>query len=330
DAQLLSSDRQAQTQAGSRVSADQGQVSTAQRSLASARSALVDARARETVYGPGSIYTEVPSPGRVITRGQRLYAIDGRPVLLLYGTAVARRSFVAGMSSGVDVAELNANLYALGYGQGLTGNTFTSATAAAVRALQHAHAMSVTGMLPLGSVVIAPGAVRLKSIAQDAAVGSTVSPGPLLAVSSTARAVTIALDTSLEGEVKVGDPAIITLPDNTTTPGRISYISKVAATGQNGTTVAVRVTPEHPAATGTLDQAPVNVQITTARVHRALVVPVNALVAVASGGYAIEEVSNGAHHLVAVHPGLFDDADGLVQIRGVGLAAGQQVVVPGV
>jgi hypothetical protein len=36
------------------------------------------------------------------------------------------------------------------------------------------------------------------------------------------------------------------------------------------------------------------------------------------------------HHLVAVTTGLFDDADGLVQVSGPGSAAGQRVVVPGV
>ena len=39
-----------------------------------------------------------------------------------------------------------------------------------------------------------------------------------------------------------------------------------------------------------------------------------------------------ASHLVRgvlyAHAGLFDDADGLVQVSGVGLSAGQHVVVP--
>lgn len=34
----------------------------------------------------------------------------------------------------------------------------------------------------------------------------------------------------------------------------------------------------------------------------------------------------GRHHLVAVHVGLFDDASGLVQVSGPGLAARQHVV----
>jgi hypothetical protein len=36
----------------------------------------------------------------------------------------------------------------------------------------------------------------------------------------------------------------------------------------------------------------------------------------------------GVHHLVPVTLGLFDDADGLVQVFSRGLAAGQAIVVP--
>jgi hypothetical protein len=89
------------------------------------------------------------------------------------------------------------------------------------------------------------------------------------------------------------------------------------------------VNPTDPSATGSWDQAPVDVTITTAAVHDALVVPVDALLALAGGGYAIEvSGADGPHHLVAVTLGLFDDADGLVQVTGSGLAAGQHVVVP--
>ena len=69
-------------------------------------------------------------------------------------------------------------------------------------------------------------------------------------------------------------------------------------------TITVEVTPTDPAATGSLDQAPVEVSITTASVKDALVVPVDALLALASGGYAVEVVgAAGAHHLVPVSLG---------------------------
>jgi multidrug efflux pump subunit AcrA (membrane-fusion protein) len=73
----------------------------------------------------------------------------------------------------------------------------------------------------------------------------------------------------------------------------------------------------------------VTVTITTAAANNALVVPVDALLAQARGGYAVEVVDpTGVHRLVAVSLGLFDDADGLVQVTGSGLRAGQHVVVP--
>jgi hypothetical protein len=71
------------------------------------------------------------------------------------------------------------------------------------------------------------------------------------------------------------------------------------------------------------------VAITTAAVHNALVVPVDALMALSGGRYAVEVVNfGGVHHLVDVSPGIFDDAAGQVQVSGSGLAAGQHVVVP--
>jgi hypothetical protein len=94
----------------------------------------------------------------------------------------------------------------------------------------------------------------------------------------------------------------------------------------------VDVTPSDPRATGAWDQAPVQVGITTDSVPDALVVPVTALLAQSSGGYAVEIAGAGAgtnnSHLIPVSLGLFDDADGLVQVTGAGLAAGQRVVVP--
>jgi hypothetical protein len=121
---------------------------------------------------------------------------------------------------------------------------------------------------------------------------------------------------------------MITLPTGRVTPGVVSSAGKVA-TGGNNPTITVTVTLKHPKAAGALDQAPVTVSITTASIKNALVVPVGALLARASGGYAVEEVTaGGRHHLVPVTLGLFDGAAGLVQVSGAGLAAGQRIVVP--
>jgi hypothetical protein len=94
--------------------------------------------------------------------------------------------------------------------------------------------------------------------------------------------------------------------------------------------VQVDITPTDPAATGTVDQAPVTIAVTTATVKGVLAVPATALVTTASGQPGIEVVdANHITHSVQVSLGLFDDANGLVQITGTGLDVGQHIALPG-
>src|ERR1700679_3598256 len=92
---------------------------SAENKHASARPNLSPARSSAALYGQGSTFTALPSVGQIVRRGQSLYEIGSQPVLLLYGSTPATQAFLAGMAPGPDVAELNANLDALGYGQGL-------------------------------------------------------------------------------------------------------------------------------------------------------------------------------------------------------------------
>ncbi len=93
-------------------------------------------------------------------------------------------------------------------------------------------------------------------------------------------------------------------------------------------TVTVEVQPTDQEATGSSDQVPVHVEITTQVVESALSVPVTALVGKSGGGFAVEVVrADGRRKLVAVKVGLFDTAGGRVQVEG-DLVEGDQVVVP--
>jgi len=333
DHQTVATDEQSVAAALEKVAADKRSVSAAEAAVPGPATSYASARSSATFYDATSTYTMLPVVGRVLRAGQALYAVDGKPCLLLYGSVTAWRAFVAGMSPGPDVAELNTNLRSLGYGDP-SGDTFSSATRASIVRLQQAHGLAQTGELLLGAVIFKPSAVRVTSV--QATLGGAVQPGAVLAVTSTARVVTIALDASQQASIKVGDEATITMPDNSTTPGVVSAVGSVATTpsgdsnGQSQTpTVDVEVTPTNPAATGRLDQAPVQVSVTTASVKNALVVPVNALLALAGGGYAVETVdAAGSHKLVAVGLGLFDDAQGLVQLTDTTVVAGQHVVVP--
>jgi hypothetical protein len=341
DVELVSSDTQGAGSAAAKADGDRASLAAAQDALASADQASSSARASAAAYGQSSTFTMLPAVGQVVSRGQSLYAISGRPVLLLYGSTVPTRAFMVGMSAGADVAELNANLDALGYGHGLAGDAFTTATASAIGALQAAQGSPATGALALGAVVFEPGAVRVTSV--TAALGASVTPGPALGITSTTPQVEIELPAAEQSSVSVGDAVAITLPNDAATPGVVSSVGTVAkappsnggegAGGggggeEGGATIEVDVAPSEPAAIGHLDEAPVAVSITTASVRRALVVPVDALLALAGGGYALEVVEGRVHRLQAVTLGLFDDAAGLVQVGGRGLSAGQRVVVP--
>lgn len=324
DAQAVTADRAGITTATVKVHADL-------QALSAARTTLAQGESSAATYGQNAVYTMLPKVGQIVRLGHPLYAIDGVPAFLFYGGEPASRAFRPGMSSGADVAELNRNLRRFG---GPSGDAFTAATALAIERFQSAHHLPATGRFPLGSVVFEPGAVRVTSVTPTQ--GSPVQAGAVLGISSTRRVVTIALDASQQTNVKDGDAVVITLPDNSTTPGHVSFVGTVATTpsndqnnGSSSPTIEVDVTPDRPGATGRLDQAPVDVSITTATVRDVLAVPVDALVALAGGGYAVEEVSSaGVHHLVAVGVGLFDDAAGMVEVSGSGLAAGQRVVVP--
>jgi hypothetical protein len=300
-------------------------------------------------------YTQLPTLGQVIRQGHPLYRVNDTPVALLYGSTPAYRTLSAG-ATGPDVAELNADLVALKYASSSQlrprSAFFGSATTAAVEKLQAALGLPHTGKLNLGQAVFEPVAVRVTTVSAQlggrAQAGETMMQG-----TSTTRQVQVALDAAQQTTMAAGNRVSITLPNNQTTPGVVSSVATVAtcpsSSGAGGSgsssatpgtdtcssgstpTITVDVTPSDPGATGTWDQAPVQVGITTDSVRGALVVPVTALVAQSPGGYAVEvagaRVGTG-NRLVSVSLGLFDDADGLVQVTGPGLAAGQEVVVP--
>lgn len=326
----------AQAQAVQSHDQSQAKISMDETALQNAQSALATAQA--SAVNPGTTYTQLPGVGAKVSQGQTLYTVSGVPVPLLYGDTPFWRDLSLGVSDGHDVGELTANLIALGFGSGLPqSDHFSADTEAAVQQWQASIGAPQTGVVHLGDAVVEHGVVIVTAVTPS--VGGTVQPGAtIMQVTSTTRQVTVNLDAGQQSQVKVGDAVTITLPNHQTTTGTVSFVSSVATTpannGNNGNnnsppTIEVDITLTNPSATGNLDQAPVQVSITTASVTDALVVPVTALVALAGGGYAVEVAdAHGGHHLVAVTPGLFDDADGLVQVTGSSLTAGQKVVVP--
>jgi hypothetical protein len=298
----------------------------------------------------GGIVTAVPAAGSVIRRGQPVYEVDGHPVPLWYGPRPAWRAFEAGMSDGPDVRALEANLAALGFDPDhamTVDGHFSAATLAAIKRWQRDTLRQPpsgrTGAIPLGHVLFRPGPLRVASA--SATVGAPVQQGaPILSVTSTRPVVTVALAPGLQGQVRAGDRVRLVLPDGTATAGIVQRVSRVAVLadpapgqdgggggggdGSQGATIPLTIRLTMPRAAAGLDQAPVQVAITTESHRGVLAVPITALLAQPGGSYAVEVVAGGARRRVPVRTGLFDETSGLVEVAGPGLAAGTTVEVP--
>ena len=183
--------------------------------------------------------------------------------------------------------------------------------------------------------------------------------GTVLTATSTTPIVTLDLDVSQEYLVKPGDAVSIVLPNGSSSVGgHIETVGNVATcAGGGGTgsgtgatngsstaaqstcssggsgnsstpTVPVTITLDSTPELATLDQAPVNVDITTQRAPNVLAVPVNALLALQGGGYGVEVVTSSTGHLVGVTTGLYSSNSNLVQVSGLGISVGMRVQVP--
>jgi peptidoglycan hydrolase-like protein with peptidoglycan-binding domain len=282
-------------------------------------------------------YTKLPDSGDKVDCGGVLYRVDDKPVLLLCGTVPAYRVLRTG-DDGRDVRQLNRNLRRLGYvadaGVGIDADDdFTAATKKALEVLQRDKRLTVTGKLEVDDAVFLPASARIANVIGQ--LGGSARPGaPVLSATSNTPEVRLSLDPSQQDALKKGDRARITLPTNRTVKGKVHRLGNVveAPDDKNANpgpaTIPVYIRFDHPAQARGLDQAPVQVDITTKGVESALSVPVTALVGKSGGGFAVEVVRAGARReLVAVKLGLFDSADGRVQVEGE-LREGDDVVVP--
>jgi peptidoglycan hydrolase-like protein with peptidoglycan-binding domain len=286
----------------------------------------------------GGTYTKLPEEGDKVDCGDVLYRVDDNPVLLLRGTVPAYRDLHIG-DVGKDVLQLNRNLHRLGFDADAgvdidpDDRHFTWETETALEKLQDDKGFDETGRLGIDDAVFLPEAVRIAKVTGQ--LGGSARPGaPVLSATSNAPEVQMDIDPSQQDALKKGERAQITLPDNTSVTGKVDRIGAVAQApaGQDGNaenvTIPAYIRLDHPAQARGLDQAPVQVDITTKGVQNALSVPVTALVGKSGGGFAVEVVRGGGRReLVAVKLGLFDTGGGRVQVEG-DLREGDSVVVP--
>jgi peptidoglycan hydrolase-like protein with peptidoglycan-binding domain len=275
--------------------------------------------------GHGTV-TALPAVGTVVDRGGQLAEVDGKSVLLLFGDRPLWRALAEGVDDGPDVEQLEANLIALGYStESRLGpnEKWTAATTTAVKAWQKALGIEQTGTIEPGQVLFQPGPLR---VAQHLVEVGGQAAAPVLQVTGTTQSVRVNLVAKKQALVHQGDAVQVVLPSGSAVAGSITSVGTVAEAAQGGQgdpTIPVVVALTDPAAAGGLDQAPVTVKITITSASGVLAVPVQALLALAEGGYAVERVTGTTTELVGVTLGAA--ADGFVAITGA-IAAGDEVV----
>ena len=283
-----------------------------------------------TRSGEGTI-TALPALGTTVDRGQNLVEVDGDAVPLWFGDRPLWRTLDDNAENGPDVAEIEANLVALGFATPSTltvDQDWTAATTTAVKKWQKALRREETGVLTPADVVIQPGPVRIAD--HPTAVGGSAG-GEVATVTAPIRQVSVDLDATKQSLLTKDQPVQVGLPDGTMLDATIAMVGTVATAKDTGDpenpgdpVIEVTISLVDPAGAGTLDGAPVRVQVVTSAATDVLAVPVDALLALAEGGYAVERASGGKG-LVRVEPGAF--SDGWVEVTG-DIAEGDKVKVP--
>jgi peptidoglycan hydrolase-like protein with peptidoglycan-binding domain len=281
----------------------------------------VSARATGTLTGVAGV-------GTVIQRGQALFRIDDKPVILLIGTLPAYRALSSG-TEGADVKQFETNLAALGYDGFTVDEEYTGSTASAVREWQEDLGIDETGVVDLGRVVFAAAALRVD--AQSASVGAAVQASTaVLSCTGTARVATVELDIGDARLAPVGAAVEVSLPNGKKSAGKVvaaeTVVDDSEGAGDSETTLKVTVSIEDQTAPATFDRAAVTIAFTASKRENVLTIPVAALLALAEGGYGVEIVEGASSRVMAVETGLF--AGGRVEVSGDGLTEGMTVGVP--
>jgi peptidoglycan hydrolase-like protein with peptidoglycan-binding domain len=283
--------------------------------------------------------TWIAPVGSTVQRGESLFKIDERPVVVLYGSLPLYRTLRVG-EQGSDVRELEQNLAELGYTGFAVDDTYTNATAGAVSVWQARLGLPQTGAVEPGQAVYTSGPARIAG--HTARVGdATGGEGgdSVLSYTGMTRLVTVDLKVADRALAVVGSTATVTVPGVGAVAGKISAIGTVA-TGPDGpsptpgpsssaasnATIRVTVTIADQAALGSLDVAPVDVALVSAERKDVLTVPVAALLALPRGGFGVEVVDGDTTRIIPVKTGMF--ASGRVEVTGNGVAEGAKVGVP--
>ncbi len=282
------------------------------------------------ISGIGGTYTKLPEVGDILTLGDEIYEVNGaQSSYLLYGSRPAYRPLNIDSDNGPDVKQLETSLQLLGYFDEKADPdwNFRLKTENAIEKWERKTNQEQDGAINPGQVTFLPDEVRITDVRPE--LGTRSQAGSVLAYTSgTQLVVTLDLEADRRDILSEGDTVTVELPDGSESAGAVTEIDSVAQTlpGASEPTVEVVIELADTAVVGDLDGAEVVIDVVRQTRPDVLSVPVDALLALREGGYAIEMVAeDGSTYLTAVDIGLFDDSG--VEVSG-SFDAGDTVVVP--
>ena len=280
--------------------------------------------AKALVLAATGTSTWLPEVGTVLEPGSTVVEVDGRPVVAMQGAFPYWRTLGPDVDDGEDVLQLEYALAVLGYAAEhdvTVDDEWTSATTDAVEAFQADHGQDDDGTVDLGEVVVLDEAVRVDAVA--GAVGQGAAEAGIT-VTSPQRSVDVDLPVEDADLLTVGAEVEVELPTGELGHGVVAAVG-AAVTAEDGTTTLPVSIVLDGGGVAPADGTPVEVHVAVVAAEGVLAVPVEAVLALAEGGYAVEVADGTTRRLVGVELGVF--ADGLVEVTGE-LSPGDQVVVP--
>jgi peptidoglycan hydrolase-like protein with peptidoglycan-binding domain len=267
--------------------------------------------------------TSLPEPGTKIDDGSTIAAVDDQPVIAIRSDATLWRDLGPSVEDGEDVLAIERMLaqrgYAVEYDVTVDGD-WTDATTSAVKAFQEDHGQDNDGEITRGEIVFIADALRVADVA--GVVGQPASDAGIT-VTDPDPAINVDLEIADATLLATGDAVTVELPDGSSVPGTVASIGEASTDETGATTIPVEITVEEGVELPT--GSPVDVLVSIVAADDVLAVPVEAVLALAEGGYAVEVREGAVTHLVAVELGTF--ADGFVEITG-DVAEGAEVVIP--
>lgn len=294
------------------------------------------------------VVTTRPPVGAVLTEGDVVLTISGRPTFLLEGAQPPYRDLGPGMS-GRDVRQVEAALSRTGHRPGRVDGFYDGATEGAVRRLYRSHGFDPVvadgGQLaqPREAELIrgarAHGGVQLPSdevvFVADTPLRVTGVParlgaepnGALVTVTNSVVSIDGALPLDEAGLVKVGQQVVIDEPAlGIRARGRVSRVSERPGTdGADGSHRAFRVLVDRAPASVVGASVRLTVVVESTR-EAQLTVPVSAVSLAPDGTSRVQRSAGGTLTFVPVEPGLSADGYVVITPRGT-LAAGDSVAV---